>query len=131
MTKLQTLQKLQNRAARIVVKSSFDAPAMPIIRSLNWPTVDDIIRSEIATTMYKSLNGLVPEYLSNLFRKNSTRYVRKLRNTDTDLSLPLRKTNNGQRDISFRGPKLRNQLERDAKQAPFLATFKRRIKNKL
>ena len=50
MTKLQTLQKLQNRAARIVVKSSFDAPAMTIIRSLNWPTVDDIIRSAIATT---------------------------------------------------------------------------------
>ena len=131
MTKLQTLQKLQNRAARIVVKSSFDAPAMPIIRSLNWPTVDDIIRSEIATTMYKSLNGLVPEYLSNLFSKTSTRYARKLRNTDTDLSLPLRKTNNGQRAISFRGPKLWNQLERDAKQAPSLATFKRRIKNKL
>ena len=50
MTKLQTLQKLQNRAARIVVKSSFDAPAMPIIRILNWPTVDDVIRSEKAAT---------------------------------------------------------------------------------
>ena len=62
-----------------------------MIRSLNWPTIDDVIRSEIATTMYKSLSGLVPEYLSNLFRKKSTRYVRKLRNTDTDLSLPLRK----------------------------------------
>ena len=91
MTKLQTLQKLQNRAARIVAKSSFDAPAMPIIRSLKWPTVDDIIRSEIATTMYKSLNGLLPEYLSNLFRKQSTRYARKLRNTDTKNSITKNK----------------------------------------
>ena len=114
-----------------MVKSSFDAPAMPIIRSLNWPTVDDIIRSEIATTMYKSVNGLVPEYLSILFRKKSTQNVRKLRNTDSDLSLQLRKTNNGQRAISFRGPELWNQLELDAKQAPSLATFKRRIKNEL
>ena len=129
VTKLQTLQKLQNRAARIVTKSRFDTPAMALIRSLNWPTVNDIIRSETATTMYKSLNGLVPEYLSDLFEKNSTRNVRKLRNTDTDLSLPLRKTNYGQRAISFRGPKLWNQLEPDAKQAPSLATFKRRIKN--
>ena len=102
---------------------------MALIRSLNWPTVDDIIRSETATTMYKSLNGLVPEYLSDLFEKNSAPNVRKLRNTETDLSLPLRKTNNGQRAISFRGPKLWNQLELDAKQAPSLATFKRRIKN--
>ena len=115
----------------MVNKSSFGAPAMPIIPSLNWPTVDDIIRSEIATTMYKSLNGLVPEYLSNLFRKNSTRYVRKLRNTDTNLSLPLRKTNNGKKAISFRGSRLWNQLELDAKQTPSLAIFKRRIKNKL
>ena len=64
-------------------------------------------------------------------RKNSNRYVRKLRNADTDLSLPLRKTNNGQKAISFRGPRLWNQLELDAKQAPSLATFTRIIKDKL
>ena len=69
MTKLQTLQKLQNRAARIVTKSSFDTPSIGLIQSLNWPTVSDIIRSETATTVYKSLNGLVPEYLSSLFEK--------------------------------------------------------------
>ena len=83
----------------------------------------EIIRSETATNMYKSLNGLVPEYLSNLFVKNSTRNVRELRNTETDLSLPLRKTKNGQKAISFRGPKLWNELELDLKQAPSLATF--------
>ena len=95
VTKLQTLQKLQNRAARIVVKGSFDAPAMPIIRNLNWRTVDDIITSETATTIYKSLNGFVPEYLSGLFGKESTQNVRKLNNTDTDLSLPIRKKTMG------------------------------------
>ena len=43
MTKLQTLQKLQNRAARIVTKSNFDTPSIGLIQSLNWPTVSDII----------------------------------------------------------------------------------------
>ena len=42
---------------------------------------------------------------------------------ETDLSIPLRKSNNGQRAISFRGPKLWNTLELDVKQAPSLATF--------
>ena len=129
VTKLQTLQKLQNRAARIVTKSNFDTPSIGLIQSLKWPTVSDIIRGETATTVYKSLNGLVPEYLSSLFKKRSTRNVRELRNTETDLSIPLRKTNNGQRAISFRGPKLWNSLELDVKQAPSLATFKRRIKS--
>ena len=128
-TKLQTLQKLQNRAARIVTKSKFDTSAMTLIHSLNWPTISDIIRNETATTMYKSINGLVPEYLSNLFVKNSSRNVRELRNTETDLWLPLRKTKSGQRAISFRGPKLWNHLELDLKQAPSLATFKKRLKN--
>ena len=111
----------------IVVKSSFDASAMLLIHNLNRSTLDDIIRSETATTMCKSLNGLVPEYLSNLSEKNSTRNIRKLRNTDTDLSLPLRKTTDGQRAISFRGPKFWNKLQPDVKQAPSLTTFKRRI----
>ena len=70
MTKLQTLQKLQNRTARIVTKSCFDTPSIGLIQRLNWPTVSDIIKSETATTMYKSLNGLVPEYLSSLFEES-------------------------------------------------------------
>ena len=129
MTKLQSLQKLQNRAARIVTKSGFDAPSIGLIQSLNWPTVSDIIKSETSTTVFKSLNGLVPEYLSSLFEKKSTRNVRELRNTETDLSIPLRKTNNGQRAIALCGPKLWNNLELYVKQAPTLAAFKRRIKS--
>ena len=129
VTKLQTLQNFQNRAARIVRRSSFDIHSIGLIQSLNWPTVSEIIKSETATTVFKSLNGLVPEYLSTLFEKKLTGNDRVLRNTETDLSIPLRKTNNGQRAISFRGPKLRNNLELDVKQTPTLAAFKRRIKS--
>ena len=52
MTKLQTLQKLQNRVARIVTMSSFDTPSIGLIQSLNWPTVNGIIKSETATTVF-------------------------------------------------------------------------------
>ena len=71
--------------ARIVTKSRFDTPAMALIDSLNWPTVSGTINSETATIMYKSLHGLVEEYLSDFFLNNSTRNVRKLRDTETDL----------------------------------------------
>ena len=131
MARLQTLQKLQNRAARIVTRSNFDSSAGPLIHNLKWPTISEIIKSETATTMYKSLNGLAPEYLSKIFVKNSTRNIRQLRNTETDLLLLMRKTSNGQKGISFRGSKLWNQLDYDIKQAPSLATFKRRLKGNL
>ncbi len=125
------LTKDANRAARIVTKSKFDTPATLLIASLKWPTINDIIKSETATTMYKSIHGLAPEYLSNLFVKNATRNDRELRNTKTDLTLPLRKTNNGQTAISFRGAKLWNQLEHDIKEAPSIATFKKKLNNKI
>ena len=57
--------------------------AMPFMPSLKWLTVSDIIKSETATIMYKSLNNLVPEYLSNVFLNNSTRNMRNLRSTET------------------------------------------------
>ena len=42
------LQKLQNRAARIVTNSpSYNASAFPIIRKLGWQTVNDLIVNEI------------------------------------------------------------------------------------
>ena len=129
VTKLQTLQKLQHRAARIVTKNSFDTPSVGLIQSLNWPSVSDIIGCETATTMYKSLNGLVPGYISSLFEKNfdsNCQGTEKYRNRSFDT---FTKTNNGQRAMSFRGPKLWNNLELDFKQAPTLATFKRRIKS--
>ena len=52
MTKLQALQRLQNRAASIATKSSFDTPSIGLIQSLNWSTVSDIIRSNTANIEY-------------------------------------------------------------------------------
>ena len=48
------LQKLQNRAARIVTNSSYDSSsASALIKTLNWPTVADMIKAETACMVYK------------------------------------------------------------------------------
>ena len=101
---------------------------MALIYNLNWPTVSDIIRSETATSMYKPLSGLVPKHLSNLFLTNSTQNVRELRNTETDISLPLRQTKNGQRTYPSVDLSVGINSNFDRKQAPSLATFKKRFK---
>ena len=132
---INNLQKLQNRAARVVTNSSFRASTADLIKRLGWPRISDIILSETATIMYKSTNSLAPEFvqavqvlLSKLFVQNSALTTMRLRNTEADLRVPLFKTSNGQISISFRGPKLWNQLSSDVKLAPSLATFKRRHK---
>ena len=73
-TRFLTLQKLQNRAARIVTNSSYVASTDDLIEKLNWPTISEIIERETATMVYKSLNGLVPMYLSNIFSRNYSRH---------------------------------------------------------
>ena len=128
-TQIDALQRLQNRAARIVTNSSYHVSATGLIKKLGWPTISDIILSETATIMFKSTNSLAPEYLSELFVKNSALNTMRLRNTEADLRVPLFKTANGQKSISFRGPKLWNQLSSDVRLAPSLSTFKRRFKD--
>ena len=88
-TRIDNLQKLQNRAARIVTNSSFRVSAADLIKRLGWPTISDIILSETATIMYKSTNSLAPEYLSELFVQNSALTTMRLRNTKADLRVPL------------------------------------------
>ena len=55
-------QKLRNRAARIVTNSSYDAPAVNLIKELKWPTVQEMIKQETATVVFKSINRLGPTY---------------------------------------------------------------------
>ena len=127
-TQIDILQRLQNRAARTVMNSSYHASAAGLIKRLGWPTISDIILGETATIMFKSANSLVPEYLSELFVKNSALNTMRLRNTEADWRVPLFKAANGQKSISFRGPKIWNQSSSDVRLAPSLFTFKRRLK---
>ena len=82
------LQKLKNRAARIVTNSSYDAPAANLIKEFKWPTVHDMIKQETATIVFKSISGVSPTYFSTLFARNSTRESVNLRSSKTDLVAP-------------------------------------------
>ena len=52
---------------------------------------------------------------------------RFLCSTESNLRLPLLKAVNGQRAFPYRGAKLWNSLEREAKLAPSLKIFKERL----
>ena len=69
-SKIKRLQKLQNRAARIVSGSSFDAPSQPLIKELGWRTIDELITSESNTMVFKSIHRLAPQYMCDISQKN-------------------------------------------------------------
>ena len=90
-TEIDRLQKLQNRAAHIVNNSSYDVPSMPLIRSLGWETIDDLINQEIKTIALTSVNNFAAHYLIDLFTRNSHSSSHNLRYTVSEVQIPKKK----------------------------------------
>ena len=104
------LQKLQNRAVRVITRSPYDASASPHLDGLH---LDNLIislrRKKIkAKTMFKTLKGDAPYYLQNLFSARGTVY--NLRNWEIKLNLPKPRTNYLKRSLSYSGALLWNSL---------------------
>ena len=75
------LQKLQNRATHVLTFSRHDADASRLFRQLNGKDLSTQFQMQKAVMVYKSLNDLVPGYLSSKFVKRyETRY--SLRDSD-------------------------------------------------
>ena len=129
-SKLEVLQKLQNKAARIVTNGPFDASAAPLLQRFGWPSVQKLIYKETGCMVYKSLNSLAPQYLSDLFVRLSGVHPRELRNSKTDLAIPMLRTGNGQKSFAYRGASLWNSLDLERKMAPSINAFKSKLKEK-
>ena len=68
-TGINHLQKLQDRAARIVTSSSIDAPSRPLMNELGWKTIDELVDNESKVMVYISQHQLAPQYLSSMSTK--------------------------------------------------------------
>ena len=101
LTLTDKLKKLQNRATRAITRSNYDSSASFLLNRLNW---DDLItcRQKLkATLMFKTINGLTPAYLRNLFSTCSTQY--NLGDSEAKLELPMPCTNHGKRAFCCSG----------------------------
>ena len=125
-TLFDRLQKLQNRAARVLTFSSYDADANRLIRQLDWKDLSAQFQIQKSIMVYKSLNGLVPEYLSSKFvKRNETRY--SLRDSVNKLFVPFPRTNFMKNSFSYSGAVLWNSLPCHVREAESLSQFKRLV----
>ena len=121
----EKLQKLQNRAARILMCANYDSNINELFRALGWHKLKyQRLESAAAVMTYKSLHGMTPEYLSSrfVFRSDVTSY--RLRNTENKLALPQRRTNYLKKSFSYSGAGLWNSLSSDLPAATSLHDFK-------
>ena len=63
----EKLQKLQNRAARVITKSSYNTNSSYLLNSLSWDNLSVRRTKQKANLMYKCVNKLAPNYICNMF----------------------------------------------------------------
>lgn len=124
------LQKLQNRAARVLTNSGYDTYAEPLIESLGWKRLYRQPDLQKAVVLFKSLNGLAPEYLQSMFKeRDSIPY--SLRDYEGKLVVPKPRTNYLKKSFSYSGAVLWNGLPAGLRQASTLNEFKTGCKTAL
>ena len=88
----EKLQKLQNRAARVMTRSSYEVSSASLLSELGWNVLKAIL-------MYKVYNGCAPQYLQQLFPPRYGKY--NLRNSLNKVCVPKPRTGYLKRSFSY------------------------------
>ena len=73
-TNLSKLQKLQNKYARLVLNADRFTSRCFLLTTLNWQSVEQIIRYQYCILTYKALNNLAPTYIQSMIKTRSFHY---------------------------------------------------------
>ena len=74
--------------------------------------------------------SLAPRYLSDLFVRISGVHPSELRNSKTDLSIPMLRTGNSQKSFAYHVASLWNRLDFENKMTPSINAFRSKLKEK-
>ena len=113
-------QKLQNRAARMVIFSNNETRFKDLLDKLGLEVLEDTRIRQFVILMYKITHNISPPYDESLWRIHSY----NLRNSWVDLYLPKPKIEIGKHSLHYRGSVLWNKLPVEAREQESLDLFK-------
>ena len=118
------LQRLQNRAARLVSHSKAAIHITPIPKDLHWLPIRGRINYKIIVTVYKCIHRLAPKYLSSILttRKRDNRLRQK--HVCHELNTHSRAKLVGKQAFGTRAPELWNKLPLNIKTIRTLQSLK-------
>ena len=112
---IEKLQKMQNRAARVITGTSYETMSSEILADLGWQPLTKRMKIKKATFMYNIRNNNHNEPMTNMF-KLSNNQAHNLRSNEINFQIPKPRTNFMKKSISFSGVTLWNDLPTIAKQ---------------
>ncbi len=117
----------QNAAARVLTRTRKYDHISPVLSRLHWLPTKHRIDFKILLMTYKALNGLAPQYLSELLSHYSPPRPLRSQNSGRLIIPRISKSTAGGRSFSFLAPKLWNNLPNTVREADTLCQFKSRL----
>ena len=128
---MSKLQRIQNCAARLVLRQAKHCSATALLRTLHWLPVRARVEYKLSTLCFKCLTSSAPVYLSQLISPYTP--TRSLR-SENALLLTVPSFNLqtfGRKSFSVSAPLVWNPLPLSLRKTDSLATFKRHLKTYL
>jgi len=123
-TLLAKLQRVQNAAARLILRVKKSDNIKQHLKSLGWLPVKHRILFKTAVLTYRCLNGLAPPYLSSLISPVQNSRVLRSSSSGT-LHVPRTfKVTLGDRSFAKAAPTLWNSLPQIIRNAPTILKFR-------
>ena len=127
---IDRLQKIQNKAARIVTLSKPRDHITPVLKSLHWLPINKRIEFKIACVIFKCLHNDTPHYLSELVHRYVP--VRPLRSEhQLRVIVPTQRLSLSDQSFAIGGAKIWNSLTFETKNSPNIRIFRGRLKTEL
>ena len=128
------LQRIQNYAARVILRLPKSSSITLHLRSLHWLPVKVRSTYKIACLCYHCHSSTAPSYVADMLHKkpSHTRITRSRSYTMPLLNRPAyNKATLGDRSFSFASCSVWNSIPNDVRCAPSLSSFKSRLKTYL
>ena len=123
------LQALQNKCIRFCLKlDSRSHISDNEFKDINWLPVAKRIEQCIDVSVFKYMNNDCPSYMSEIYEAAPQTNL-NLRNNFLKLKHPFRKTNIGQKALSYIGPTFWNSLPNECKKITNCNSFKHKLKD--
>ncbi len=103
----------------------------PVLSTLHWLHIKHRIDFKILLITFKALNGLAPQYLSELLSHYSPSHPPRSQNSGHLIIPRISKSTAGSRSFFYLAPKLWNNLPNTVREADTLCRFKSRLKTHL
>ena len=124
------LNKLQKRAARMILNADFMTPSDTLFASLDWKRFEDRVRFFRYILMFKCMKGIAPSCLSKLFIFRKDIHMHGTRSSSQNkLHYPKCNIESFRHSFHYLAVTLWNSLEPSCQNITSLSVFRQHLQN--